>query len=148
MKSESSLHRGQCHCGNLEVTFKSRLPTKQLSYRACSCSFCSRHGARTTSDPNGSVRILIRNPDQLSRYQFGLRTADFLVCRQCGIYLAAVLTTGDCSYATVNINTFDSVKDFTQEPMVMTYDGETEAERMARRKANWTPVHAIEEGTP
>jgi hypothetical protein len=69
------------------------------------------------------------------------------VCRQCGIYLAAVLTTGDCSYATVNINIFDFKKDFAQEPIVVTYDGETGAERIARRKTNWTPVLAIVEGT-
>jgi hypothetical protein len=69
------------------------------------------------------------------------------VCRQCGVYLAAVLTTGDCSYATININTFDFKKDFTQEPIVVTYDGETGAERIARRKTNWTPVLAIVEGT-
>ena len=147
MKSESTLYRGLCHCGNIGIKFESKLRPEQLPVRACSCSFCSSHGVRTTSDPNGSVQIFIRNPDQLSRYRFGLRTADFLVCRQCGVYLAAVLTTGDCSYATVNINTFDFKKDFTQEPIVVMYDGETDAERIARRKTNWTPVHAIVEGT-
>jgi hypothetical protein len=102
---------------------------------------------RTTSDPYGRVQIIIRNPDQLSRYRFGLRTADFLVCRQCGNYLAAVLTVGDCSYATVNINTFDFKKDFAQESIVVKYDGETVAERIARRRTNWTPVHAIVGGS-
>jgi hypothetical protein len=34
---------------------------------------------------------------KLLRYRFGLKTADFLVCENCGIYMAAVISTGDSS---------------------------------------------------
>ena len=60
--------------------------------RACQCTFCRLHGAISTSDPKGAVRFSIRNEDAVSRYVFGLRTAEFLVCRACGVYLAAMMT--------------------------------------------------------
>jgi hypothetical protein len=142
MNLETKSHFGRCHCGNLEVIFESKLSPDRLSVRACSCSFCSRHGAHTTTDPDGSVQIIIHHPDQLIRYRFGLKTADFLVCKQCGVYVAAVFELNDCQYATVNINTFAAPERFTREPARVTYDGETAAERRARRKARWTPVIA------
>lgn len=146
MSSHVKSYFGQCHCENLEVIFESKLLPDQLTIRACSCSFCSRHGARTTSDPDGSVQIIIHNPDLLSRYRFGLKTADFLVCKQCGVYMAAILEVGDCQYATVNINTFAAPERFTQEPTIVTYEGETVDERRVRRKARWTPVFVVKEG--
>src|SRR5439155_217050 len=64
-----------------------RVGLHHLALRADTCSFCRRHGARTTSDPSGHVAITVHHPDQLLRYRFGLRTADFLVCTRCGIYV-------------------------------------------------------------
>ena len=78
---------GRCHCGNLELALETSLRPEELSLRADTCSFCRRHGARTTSDPSGHVVITVHHPEQLLRYRFGLRTADFLVCTRCGIYV-------------------------------------------------------------
>ena len=142
-RSKPTSFAGRCHCGNLELAFVSSLPADQLPVRACSCSFCRAHGARTTSDPNGRVEITVHDPNQLSRYRFGLKTADFLVCGRCGIYVAAVLTVGSSSYATVNINTLDSAKSFQQEARSVSYEAESEAERIRRRKENWTPATVV-----
>ena len=109
------------------------------------CSFCRKHGARTTSDPGGRVVITVHHPEQLLRYRFGLRTADFLVCTRCGIYLAAVMNEGFASFATVNVNTLDAVDRLTQPATPVTYEGESAAERSARRKACWTPAVVVEE---
>jgi hypothetical protein len=130
---------GRCHCGNLDLTFQSSLPADQLSTRACSCSFCRAHGARSTSDPNGHVRITVHDPDQLIRYRFGLKTADFLVCGRCGIYVTAVLTAADSPFAIVNVNILDCAEEFSQARGV-SYEGESEAERIRRRRENWTPA--------
>ena len=46
---------------------------------------------RGGQDPRGRVSIRVREPEQLSRYRFALAMADFLVCRRCGVYLAAVI---------------------------------------------------------
>ena len=140
----TTLH-GRCHCGNLELTFETELKPAQLPVRACSCSFCRRHGARTTSDPRGKVKITVHDSGLLNRYRFGIKTADFLICKRCGIYVGAVITAGDKAYATININTFDNSESITQEPISVTYEGETEEQRRARRRANWTPVSAIVE---
>ncbi len=138
-------YHGQCHCGNLELAFETNLKPEQLSVRACSCSFCWSHGTRATSDPKGSVKITVHDSNQLIRYRFGLKTADFLICKRCGVYLAAVMTEGGKAYATVNINTLDFLERFRKKPVTVSYDGENEVERIARRKANWTPVVAFSE---
>lgn len=138
---------GQCHCGNVEVTFETGLRAEELPVRACACSFCRSHGARTTSDPNGRAKITIHDSRQLIRYRFGLKTADFLVCGTCGVYVGAVMQAGEKAYATVNINAFDALESFTQEPVAVTYERETEAERKARRERNWTPVVSFRVGS-
>ena len=94
------------------------------------------------ADPDGRARIAVRDPAKLNRYRFGLRTADFLVCRECGVYVGAVFTDGGdgTAYAVVNVNAFDAPGAFPQAPAVVDYAGEGEAERRARRRAKWTPL--------
>src|SRR5215510_683511 len=133
--------KGGCHCGNVELTFATDQPPEALAIRACQCSFCTRHGARTVTDRQGRLEIRVGSPSELSRYQFGLRTSEFLLCKRCGVYLAAVLTTpeGNC-YATLNINALDAGRRFTQAPVAVDYEGEDADRRIARRKQNWTPA--------
>lgn len=135
---------GRCHCGNLEVIFEAGTPPQDLLVRSCTCSFCRRHGARCVSDPAGTVRLLMHDPGLLLRYGFGLRTADFLVCRRCGVYLGAVMAVGDAAVATINVNTFAPPHPFQREGVPMSHDAESEPERRARRAAGWTPVVAFE----
>ncbi len=135
------LFKGGCHCGNVQVTFATQQSPEEITVRACTCSFCTRHGARTATDRKGQVHILVRAPAELSRYQFGLKTAEFFICKHCGVYLAAVLTTEEgTSYATVNVNALDAGQRFTQLPMDVNYEGEDARKRIARRKENWTPA--------
>jgi hypothetical protein len=115
----------------------------ELPLHADQCSFCRKHGARTTSDPNGEVRILVHASKPL-RYRFELETADFLVCEVCGIYMAAVISIGNLSYATLNINVLDSAPEFTQDALPVSYESENASQRIERRAKNWTPA-VIEE---
>src|SRR5712664_1904947 len=101
-----TLH-GQCHCGNIEIAFMTALVPKQLQLRACAYFFRRGHGARTTSDAKGHVDVIVHSERELSRYRFGRRTADFLVCRNCGVYVGAVIAIDGAWYATVNVNTFE-----------------------------------------
>lgn len=134
-----TLH-GHCHCGNIEIAFTTALPVARLRLRACACSFCRRHGARTTSDSNGQVEVLVHSERKFSRYQFGLRTADFLLCRRCGVYVGAVIAIDGKWFATVNVNTFDSERSLGQEAVSANYDGETRSQRVTRRRTSWTPA--------
>lgn len=128
---------GRCHCGNLELVLTTAHEPATLPLRACSCGFCRRHGARTTSDPQGSVRIVAHAAGLLVRHRFGLATADMLVCGRCGVYVAALLEVGQRAWATINVNTFEPPLGGAATPV--SYDGEDAAARVARRRAGWTP---------
>ena len=136
---------GRCHCGNITVVFETRVDPRTLPLRACACSFCTRHGARTTADPSGTARIEIADPAEVSRYRWGLATADFLVCRRCGVYAAAVLADGGESWATLNTRIFDDQGPFAREATSVSYEGESAEERIARRKRQWTPIRPANE---
>jgi hypothetical protein len=73
-------------------------------------------------------------------YRFGSRTADYLVCRRCGVYVVAVCETPAGTRAVVNTNALTERAAFTRAPSAMDYDGETVAARLARRAVNWMPA--------
>lgn len=137
---------GRCHCGNIEFAFETEKTPEQLDVRACDCSFCTRHGARTTTDPRGGVSFTVRDGVRLNRYRFGLRTADFLICAECGVYVGAVFEDGDGAFATLNVNAFDEREAFPKEAVPASYDHETEEVRRVRRREKWTPVRRFAAG--
>ena|SRR5438132_7270242 len=130
-----------CHCGALRLAFMTDVAPSQWRVRACQCAFCRAHGARTTSDSAGSVRFTILDSAALVEYRFGLRTAEFLLCARCGVYIAAMVTTPRGRFATINVNALRDVADIAGAQKV-TYDGETAKQRLARREGGWTPVLA------
>jgi len=132
------LLRGKCHCGNISLALETALDAQALPLRACQCSFCRMHGVRTTSDPAGRLRFEIADPAVLSRYRFGLATADFLICGRCGAYAGALMSEGEKAWGVVNANLL--AEPLTREPEPVSYEGETAAERIARRKQRWTPA--------
>jgi hypothetical protein len=85
------------------------------------------------------VTFRFADESKLQRYRFGLRTADILLCRECGVYLAAVLTSGDRQFATVNVNTIAPLP-AVPEAQPVTYESETAEQRRVRREQRWTPV--------
>ena len=115
--------------------------------RACQCSFCRAHGARTTADPQGSVAFRADGA-KLARYRLGTGRADFLMCAACGVYMAALITTARGRFATLNVNTIAGSPDLPAAQPV-SYDGESSEQRIARREERWTPVTAfvVEEGS-
>jgi hypothetical protein len=141
-------YAGRCHCGNIEVAFEPTQAASDLQLRECACSFCRRHGATSASDPAGKVEITLRAPAEVSRYRFALRTADFLVCRTCGVYVAAVCSIEGVTYATLNANVLDERAAFTRPPVRVDFDGETAAERMTRRSRVWTPAAVHQTSRP
>jgi|SRR5882724_721171 len=133
---------GHCHCNQMTLELSTELAPNEIPLRACQCSFCRRHGARTTSDPRGALRIVLTNCDAVSYYQFGAQTAEFLVCSRCGVYVAALLRDNGGIYATANANTFDTPLTQVAEPV--DYDAETPLQRRERRRSMWTPTLIVE----
>ncbi len=127
-------HDGRCHCGAIRVAFETDRP---LAPRACQCSFCRKHAARTVSDPAGSAMIeCVREP---IRYRFASKAADYLLCATCGVYVGAVAEIGGRAYATLNLNAFDDPRpDLAAAPV--SYDGEDGAAKADRRRQRWTPA--------
>lgn len=134
---------GRCHCGAIALTFTTRRAAGELPLRACQCSFCPKHGARTTSDPDGWLEIRARDAAALARYRFGLGTADYLVCARCGVYVAAVMEEAGRAVAIVNVNALDGAAAFDRAATPMVYDREDEAGRRARRRKLWTPTAIV-----
>ncbi|MFE0013588.1 GFA family protein [Mesorhizobium sp. NPDC059054] len=134
-------HEGGCHCGNVRLTFTTTTAPDETELRACQCSFCRKHNSLAASDPNGLLTISVGNETLLSRYAFGMRTAEYLVCRDCGVYVAAVTTDSAEQRAIIIVNALDERKQFTREPLPTVYDAETRDERIARRQSRWMPVN-------
>ena len=133
-------HRGGCHCGNLRLTLRLMQPPEAVRLRACQCSFCRAHQTRTTSDPNGAVELRAEDWSLVEPYRFGTGTADFLICRRCGVYVGAVCDTPAGPRAVINTNALDDRARFAGEPTPYAHEGERPADRMTRRAANWTPA--------
>ncbi|MGB6449821.1 MAG: hypothetical protein WBE92_03635 [Steroidobacteraceae bacterium] len=94
----------------------------------------------TTSDPRGSLAFLIHDRERLVRYRFGLRITDFLLCAECGVYLAATITSPRGRYGIININALRPMPPGMAPPQLMSYEGESGSERTARREGRWTPL--------
>jgi hypothetical protein len=139
------IHAGGCHCGNVRYELETTLALDALPLRACQCTFCKAHGARSTSDPAGRVRFTVRDAAALTRYRFGLRLADFLICARCGVYVGALMREPDGQWAVLNANTLDGVAGLTQAVAPMVYDGENPAQRLARRQQRWSPATLVQE---
>jgi hypothetical protein len=132
--------RGSCHCGNLKVVFETALDRNALPLRACQCSFCTRHRGVTTSDPAGRLVVEVRQPELLQRYRFALGITDFLLCRTCGVYVAATMDVGDGTLGVLNVNVLDERELFVRQPEPMQYGAESVEDRETRRAKVWMPV--------
>lgn len=131
---------GACRCGALSFRYTTELAPPDWAVRACECSFCSSRGAVCTSDPAGAVAIIVNDPAALERYRFGLETADFLLCKRCGDYVAAVIETTQGARATLNLKLLQGYPPDLPTPRPVSYDDETREARIRRREAQWTPV--------
>ena len=134
------IHRGGCHCGNLRTSLRLTQPPHEVRLRACGCSFCRAHNTRTTSDPDGAVEIWADDWSLVQLYRFGTGTAEFLICRRCGVYIGAIGDTAVATRAVINTTCLDDRALFTRESAPTDHDGETAEDRLTRRAVNWTPA--------
>jgi hypothetical protein len=83
--------------------------------------------------------LAIGDEDQLNRYRFGTKTADFHVCRTCGVMPITTSSIASTRYAVLNIQTFNSVDHGRFVHRTTDFEGETIESRLARRQQTWTP---------
>jgi hypothetical protein len=140
--------RGSCHCRN--VSFELAWPGDgaKIPARRCGCTFCQKHGGVWTSNPAGVLVVRIARPAQVSRYEFGTGTAEFLVCARCGAVPLVTSKIDDRLYAVVNVNTFDDVDPARITIAPTSFEGEDVGDRLARRRRNWIADVRMEVGPP
>ncbi len=75
-------------------------------------------------------------------YRFGTGTAEFVICRRCGVYIGAIGETGTGTSAVINTTCLDDRAAFTREPVPVDHDGEATDDRTRRspRGQWWTPA--------
>ena len=94
--------KANCHCGNVQVAIGLTREPRSYQPRACDCSFCQRHAAAYISDAEGSLTFQVKDPQLLGSYKQGSNTADFLICRNCGVLIGVAYREGDETYAALN----------------------------------------------
>ena len=131
------LIHGSCHCRNISFALDWTPEPAEIPARACTCSFCTKHGGVWTSCPTGSLRIAIKDPALALAYRFGTETADFHVCAGCGGVPVVTSRVGERIFAVVSVNAFDDVDPALLRRVSSSVEGEREEDRLARRERNW-----------
>ena len=134
---------GSCHCGAIGFRFQCENAAATWPMRACQCRFCRAHDVISTSDPEGDLEVFAKDRRHLHRYRFALRTADFLVCKQCGVYIGAVIESGDRLFGIINVRALQALPEPLAAVAPVSYDAEDPKGRIARREERWTPVSRV-----
>ena len=130
---------GKCHCGNISFQLDWKPEPSEIQARACTCTFCRKHGGVWTSCPTGSLKVTIKAPSRVSKYTFGTKTADFHICGNCGVVPVVTSRLDGRLYAVVSANAFENVETSMLKKAPASFDTEDEAKRLARRKRGWIP---------
>jgi hypothetical protein len=130
---------GSCHCGNISFRLDWQPEPTEIPARACSCSFCVKHGGVWTACPTGALVVEIKDESRVSKYCFGTKTANFHVCAVCGAVPVVTSVIDGRTYAAVNVNAMEAVDPMLLKRAPVTFDGEDEASRLRRRAKGWIP---------
>jgi hypothetical protein len=137
---------GQCHCGNIAFELEWQGSPAEIPARACSCTFCVKHGGIWTGNPKSALAVAVRDPSLVTRYAFGTRTATFHVCARCGVVPLVTSEIASRLLAVVNVNALEGVDPARLAHATANFDNEDVATRLARRTRNWIAEVRIVEG--
>ena len=126
-------YHGRCHCGALGVIYRTDIDPMHWRLRHDGCSFCRRHGVVGTSDPAGKLSVNIEDPSKVRYYRFAHRTADFLICGECGVFVAAIADTAQGKRAVINARVLEGVSLDWASVADVHFDDESPPQRADRR---------------
>jgi hypothetical protein len=138
---------GKCHCGNIAFVLEWPGAPSEIVARECSCSFCVKHGGVWTSNRDARLSVTLKFPIRVSKYAFGTETATFYVCSRCGAVPIVTSEIANHLYAVVNVNTFENSDSLNLRRLPVSFDGEEQQSRLARRERNWIADVRVVEGT-
>ena len=75
--------------------------------------------------------------EKLNRYRFGTETAEFCICRECGVVPVVLSEIDGLMYAVVSVNAFDEAEGLEILESRTDFSGEETGARLERRKNNW-----------
>jgi hypothetical protein len=131
------LIHGACHCRNITFSLRWDPDPVEIPARACTCTFCVKHGGVWTSNPKGALRVAVEDRAQVNEYAFGTRTASFHVCMRCGAVPVVTSVIEGRLYAVVSVNAFENVDPSLLKRAPATFDMESQGDRLGRRARNW-----------
>ena len=141
------LIHGKCHCDNISFSLTWEPTPTEIQVRACSCSFCVKHGGVWTANPGGALTVTVKDPALVSKYTFGTKTAEFHTCTRCGVVPVVTSRIDGRLYAIVSVNALEDVEPSLLRRATASFDGESEEKRLARRKVNWIANVEFVEGS-
>jgi hypothetical protein len=94
----------------------------------------------TICDPAGRLTFHVTGTDALQRYRFGLKTAEFLLCRRCGVYIGAQIDTAHGAFGIINTRALTPYPQGLPAAAAQDYGSESASQRIERREQRWTPL--------
>ena len=82
----------------------------------------------------------VSHVELLEHYRFSLKTADFLLCKRCGVYVGAQIKTTHGAFGIINTLTMMPVPQGLPAAARADYESESPDERVKRREKRWTPL--------
>jgi hypothetical protein len=137
---------GGCHCGNIGVSAAVTYAPEACRPRACDCEFCRKHGAAWVSDPHGSLLIRIADESAAGRYAQGDGLAEMLLCRRCGVLVAA-LYAGQTLHGVVNVSVLEARAEFAPAEPVSPRRLSPQA-KVSRWQSLWFPNVTVTASQP
>jgi hypothetical protein len=131
------LIEGKCHCGNIALELEWEGESPEIPARACTCSFCIKHGGVWTSNPQARLSVRTGDVSMVSKYTFGSGTATFHICSRCGTVPLVTSEIANHLYAVVNVNVLENVDPLWLRRAAVTFEGEDIESRLERRRRNW-----------
>lgn len=133
------IYHGACHCGAVRAVYETDAPVR---LRQDGCDFCASRGVKSASDPNG--KLALTSTQALTRYRFGHKSSDFLICPTCGTYVATQMESERGPIGVINVVGL-AIPELKDEPATLaSLEGETPEARIARRVSRWTPMTLTE----
>ena len=115
---ELRLLHGSCHCGNIRFELGWPSTMADIPARACTCTFCVKHGGVWTSNPAATLTLRFADRKDVSEYQFGTKTATFHVCAKCGVTPVVTSNIEGRTHAVVSVNALNDVDPASQRALL------------------------------
>ncbi|MCG2578372.1 hypothetical protein LZ012_15365 [Dechloromonas sp. XY25] len=136
---------GRCRCGNISFTLDWTPDPVAIPARACSCSFCVAHSAAWTACSSGKLMVRIKRPTLVTRHSFATETAQFHICASCGDIPIVTSQIDGRVYAVVNTRMLQGSATALLHYESASFDGESVAARLERRRRHWIADVVIDE---